>query len=131
VPTAQKPIEMILMRQLASTLAMPIFLVDAQGGLVFYNEPAEVILNLRFDETGEMPANEWAARWEPSAADGTPLQPESLPLLVAIAQRRPTQGAFWIRHGDGRRGIHVTAIPILATPNRLLGAAAIFWEQEK
>ncbi|MBX3025812.1 hypothetical protein KF840_12970 [bacterium] len=126
--TAQKPIEMILMRQLASTLAMPIFLVDAEGALVFYNEPAEGILGLRFDETGEMPAGEWAAHWEPSAADGTPLAADELPLLVAIAQRRPAQGVFWIRRADGRRQIQVMAIPIVAAPDRLLGAAAIFWE---
>ena len=31
----QKPIELILMRQLASSLATPIFLVDADGTLVF------------------------------------------------------------------------------------------------
>lgn len=33
----QKAIELILTRQLASYLAMPIFLVDAAGTLVFYN----------------------------------------------------------------------------------------------
>ena len=52
---SQKPIELILMRQLASTLAMPIFLVDADGTLAFYNEPAERVLGMRFEETGEMP----------------------------------------------------------------------------
>jgi hypothetical protein len=31
------PVELILMRQLASYLATPIFLVDADGTLVFYN----------------------------------------------------------------------------------------------
>ena len=53
---AQKPIELILMRQLASSLVMPIFLVDTSGTLVYYNEPAEQILGVRFDEIGEMPA---------------------------------------------------------------------------
>ena len=41
---AQKDIELILTRQLASYLATPVFIVDAIGTLVFYNEPAEVIL---------------------------------------------------------------------------------------
>jgi PAS domain-containing protein len=44
----QLEIEMILMRQLASYLAMPIFIVDPVGNLVFYNEPAESILGRRF-----------------------------------------------------------------------------------
>jgi PAS domain-containing protein len=50
----QQEIEMILVRQLASYLAMPIFVVDPQGTLVFYNEPAELLLGRRFEETGEM-----------------------------------------------------------------------------
>lgn len=126
----QKPIEMILMRQLASSLAMPVFIVDLTGTLVFYNEPAEEILGLRFDETGEMPASEWGTRWEPSGADGSPLVPDALPLMVAISKRRPAHDTFWIKRLDGgRRRIQVTAIPIVATPDRLLGAAAIFYEE--
>ena len=56
----QREIEVILTRQLASYLTMPIFIVDPDGTLVFYNEPAEAILGHRFEETGEMPADEWA-----------------------------------------------------------------------
>ena len=41
---AQYPVELILTRQVASQMAMPVFLVDADGTLVFYNEPAERIL---------------------------------------------------------------------------------------
>jgi len=53
-----KDIEVILSRHLASCLAMPIFIVDPVGNLLFYNEPAELILGRRFEETGEMPASE-------------------------------------------------------------------------
>jgi PAS domain-containing protein len=127
---AQKPIELILMRQLASSLVMPIFLVDMAGTLLFYNEPAEQILGMRFDETGEMPASEWTTRWEPSDADGAPLVPERLPLMVAVQECRPAHGELWIRGGEGRRRhIQVTAIPLVAAPDRQLGAAAIFWEE--
>ena len=58
---AQKAVELILMRQLASYLAVPIFLVDPDGNLLYYNEPAERLLGRRYDETGEMPAAEWAS----------------------------------------------------------------------
>jgi hypothetical protein len=80
------------MRQLASSLVMPIFLVDMAGTLLFYNEPAEQILGTRFDETGEMPASEWTTRWEPSDAEGAPLAPERLPLMVAVQEDRPALG---------------------------------------
>ena len=56
---AQKAVELILMRQLASCLAVPVFLVDPEGTLLYYNEPAERLLGRRYDETGEMPASEW------------------------------------------------------------------------
>jgi len=125
----QKPIELILMRQLASSLVMPIFLVDNSGTLVYFNEPAEKILGVRFDETGEMPRSEWTARREPSDADGAPLAPESQPLAIALEQSRPAHGELWIRAIDGRRRhIHATAIPLITASDRLLGAAAIFWE---
>lgn len=67
---SQKAIELILMRQLASSLAMPIFLVDPSGNLLFYNEPAEQLLGRRYDETGEMSMKEWCALFAPIAEDG-------------------------------------------------------------
>jgi hypothetical protein len=42
-------VELILMRQLASYLAMPILLFDPAGNLLFYNEPAEALVGRRFD----------------------------------------------------------------------------------
>ena len=126
---AQRPIELILMRQLAATLAMPIFLVDPAGTLVFFNPAAEAILGLRFDETGEMPVQEWGERWYPQTDDGEPLQPDQLPLSVAVAERRAAHAAFWITAHDGtRRHIHVTAIPLIVVTGEVVGAAAFFWE---
>ena len=126
----QKPIELILMRQLASSLVMPIFLVDPSGTLVYFNEPAEQILGVRFDEIGEMLASEWTTRWKPSDADGAPLVPERQPLTIALEQSRPAHGELWIQGSDGRRRhIHATAIPLVTVSDRLLGAAAIFWEE--
>ena len=126
---SQKPIELILMRQLASSLAMPIFLVDVDGTLAFYNEPAERVLGMRFEETGEMPASEWSSVWAPSEDDGRALGPERLPLLIALAERRPAHGDFWIAGTDGvRRRIEATAFPLIRPPDHVLGAAVLFWE---
>lgn len=126
---SQRPIEVILTRQLASNLAMPMFLVDPDGTLVFYNEPAEAVLGMRFDETGEMPASEWATTWSPSDGDGQPLPPADLPLMIAVSEHRPAHGEFWIRGMDGaRRHIHATAIPLMRSAEESLGAVVIFWE---
>ena len=49
---AQQPVEMILLRQVASYLTIPIWMMDSDGNLVFYNEPAETLLGIQFDEVG-------------------------------------------------------------------------------
>ncbi len=45
-----QPIQMILMKQLAGYLSVPLFLVGPNGDLLFYNEPAEAILGLMKQE---------------------------------------------------------------------------------
>jgi PAS domain-containing protein len=125
------PLEVILMRELADHLATPIFVVDAGGDLLFYNEPAERLLGSRFDETGMLVFAEWSTMFTPSNADGTAISPDELPLAIAVQERRPTQGNMWIRGLDGhRRELTVTAIPLQGQWGEHLGAAAIFWEAE-
>ncbi len=124
-------VEVILMKQVASYLAMPIFLVDLAGTLIFYNEPAEALLGRRFDETGEMPLEEWGTVFVPVDAEGAVLAPHQLPLAVALAERRPAHGRFSITAGDGRRhDLAVTAFPLIGQNARELGAVALFWEDD-
>ncbi|PYM54603.1 MAG: hypothetical protein DMD79_24305 [Candidatus Rokuibacteriota bacterium] len=126
---AQKDVEVILMRQLASYLAMPIFLVDPAGNLLFYNEPAEALLGRRYDETGEMPIEEWSAIFVPVDESGAPFPPEDLPLAVALQKRRAAHRALWIRGFDGEfRRVNTTAFPLEGQGGRHLGAIALFWE---
>lgn len=51
-------IEIILSRQLADCLTVPVFIVDPEGNLLFYNPPAEEILGQTFTETGPMPVGD-------------------------------------------------------------------------
>jgi PAS domain-containing protein len=126
---SQQEIEVILSRHLAEYLAMPIFIVNPNGDLIFYNEPAEGILGTRYAETGMMPASEWTTVFHPMDAEGRPLPPEELPLMIAISQRQPAHKLFWIRGMEGNlRGIEVTALPLIGQAGRFLGGIAIFWE---
>jgi PAS domain-containing protein len=125
----QKPVEMILMRQLASYLAMPIMLFDSEGTLLFYNEPAETILGRRFDETGEMSLEEWYGIQELTDEDGGPLPLEARPLVIALERRQAAHRSLWVRAPDGRRAkIEVTAFPLEGQGARHLGAVLILWE---
>jgi PAS domain-containing protein len=129
VAMSQKEIEQILIRQLAGYLAMAVFIVDADGNLVFYNEPAEHILGTRFDETGEMAATDWATAWAPTDDDGNALVPEALPLWIALHDRRVASGRFWIRGFDNvSRYIEAVAFPLLGQAERHLGAVSLSWE---
>jgi PAS domain-containing protein len=126
---AQHSIEFILMRQLASSLAMPILLVDLGGTLLFYNEPAEGLLGQRYEETGALPLATWTRLFRLTTADGSPLALEARPLMIALQQHRPVHGAFWIQGHDGvTRKIEATAFPLEGRERRQLGAVAIFWQ---
>jgi PAS domain-containing protein len=128
---SQQEIEVILSRHLAECLAMPIFIVNPDGDLIFYNEPAESILGLSYNETGMMPAKEWATIFNPVDQDGKSLPPEELPLVIALSKRHPAHKLFWIQGKDGvSRQIEVTAFPLIGQAERFLGAVAIFWERQ-
>jgi PAS domain-containing protein len=128
-PKAHKELEVILTRQLADCLAMPIFIVNREGTLLFYNEPAEVLLGQRFEETGALSANQWATAFVPTDHRNRPLPPAKLPLVIALRERRPAHADFRIRGLDQIvRHIQVTAFPLVGRANRFLGAVAIFWE---
>jgi PAS domain-containing protein len=127
----QQEIEIILARHLIEYLALPMFIVDPAGDMLFYNEPAEAVLGMRYSETGILPAAEWSTVFEPVDQNGNPLKPEDLPLVIATLKRRPAHSSFWIRGMDSvLRQIEVTAIPLSAQAGRFLGAVAIFWEVE-
>lgn len=117
------------MRHLAEALAVPVFLVDRSGTLLFYNQPAEEILGKQFTETGELQASVWSRLSVPTDEGGTPLLPEQLPLMETLENERPAMGRFWIKGLDNRtRHIVVSAIPLTSRSGVFLGAAAMFWE---
>jgi PAS domain-containing protein len=126
---SQQEIEIILCRHWASHLQTPVFLVDPEGTLLYYNEPAESILGRRFAETGPMSAAEWSTAFKATDDRDVPLEPDELPLAIALAERRPAHKRFWIVGLDNvRRYIETTGLPIIGQADRFLGAVAFFWE---
>jgi PAS domain-containing protein len=124
-------IEIILNRQLADCLSIPVFITDTTGNLIFYNEPAETILGTSFEDTGEMPVETWATVFKPFDDEGNPLQPESLPLVKTLSDCNPHHKTFWIESMKGKtQKISVTSYPILGRTGKFLGAVAIFWESK-
>jgi PAS domain-containing protein len=127
--TSPKPIQIILARQLASSLATPILIVDTEGTLVFYNDAAETILDQRFDETGEVPADEWTGRFAVADEARNPIAQEDRPMMMALSERKPVSRTVWMRCGHREwRHMNITAFPLIGDGGQFLGAQMIFWE---
>ena len=130
VRAEHKSLALILTRELASNLATPLFIVDPNGTLVYYNEPAEAVLGKRYAEAGELTLDEWGgAMFDPRDEGGNPIHRRQTPLAIALLEQRPAHGRLNITGLDGvRRMIEVTAVPLFARSNEVAGAVAIFWE---
>jgi PAS domain-containing protein len=124
-------IEIILNRQLADCLSMPVFITDTTGNLIFYNEPAEKILGARFEETGEMKAETWSTVFKQQDETGRLLRPDELPLVRTLQDRSPHHKTFRIVSLRGDKAtISVTAYPIISRTGKFLGAVAMFWNEK-
>jgi PAS domain-containing protein len=125
----QKNLVLILGREFASLLATPVLITDADGKLVYFNEPAEAVLGTTFAEAGELPAETWSERFHVAGPRGEPLPLPQMPAGIAFVERRPAQGTISIVGLDGvPRQLHVTAIPLFAHTDEFVGVAAVFWE---
>lgn len=120
----QREVELILVRQLASYLTLPTFVVDLKGTLIYFNEPAEPLLGVRGDETADL-FLEWIAALAPTDERGAALDASELPLVQALREQRPRSGRIW---ANGL-AIDVTAFPLSGQAGRDLGAVGLFWSE--
>ena len=128
---AAHEIEIILNRQLADCLSIPVFITDTDGNLIYYNEPAEQILGRKYEEYGEMSVAVWGTIFKPVDENKNPLSPEDLPLVKTLRNRKPYHKTFFIESLSGKiEKISVTSYPILSRTSKFLGAVAIFWESK-
>ena len=128
----QRPVEIILTRQLADSLSMPVMVVDAAGVLIFYNEAAHKLLGRAFEEADEASIREISSAIRTTDEAGMAMDGADLPLVRALREGRPCHGRLRITGLDGvKRLIEVTAMPLVGQGSRLLGARAIFGELDQ
>ena len=124
--TAQRPLELILARNLMTSLSTPAFLTDESGLLIFYNEAAGHLLGRRFEDV----RSAGAAVWEhigPFDRDGGHVPIDELPLTIALRNGSPAHAGLRIRAFDGaEHDIEVSALPIVSAEGAR-GAMAFFW----
>jgi len=127
----QKHLVLILAREFASNLATPTLITDERGCLVYYNEAAEEVFGRSFAEVGEMPIDEWSSQFEPRSVESDePLPLEQRPTGVALNERRAAHERIRITSVDGvAREVAVTAFPLFAHEDELVGTVTIFWRE--
>jgi PAS domain-containing protein len=127
----QKPLELILARNLLSSISTPAFLVGHEGVLLFYNEAAAAMLGRRFEEVGTMPAGAWTSEFGPFGEDGQPIPYDLIPATRALRDNRPYHGNFRISGATGHQyDVAASAIPIVGAGGAS-GAIVIFWPVEE
>ena len=125
---SQKPLELILARNLLTSISTPAFLLDNDAAVVFYNEAAAALLGRSFEDAGRMSADQWTAAFGPLDKEGTPIEVDNLATTDAIRAGRPAHGSFTIRAANGKRvSIEASAFPIVASEHGSSGAMILFW----
>jgi PAS domain-containing protein len=122
---------LILARSFASNLATALFLFDAEGTVVYYNEAAGRLTGRPFIEGAGTTAEEWMGRGTPLDEEGREIPIESLPLGVTMLKREPAHGVTMFRTADGEyhRFENVT-FPLFAHTEDFVGVVAIVWPLE-
>lgn len=129
---AQFAVEIILLRQWAAHMAVPIYITLADGSLAYYNEPAENLLGRSFAEAQQMPFEQLSELFHAETLDGERIPPNDLPLGVALLKRRPSHKKLRITALDqAARVLEISAFPLTAQGGTHLGAVAMFWEADE
>ena len=123
----QRPLELILARNLLASLSTPAFLVDRNAEVAFYNEAAGALLGRRYEDSGPIAAADWAAIYGPFDDRGKPIPFEELDLTDALRGDRPAHERFCIRsHDGGQHLIELSGLPLVGTGG-FRGAMLFFW----
>jgi PAS domain-containing protein len=124
--STQRPLELILARNLLSSISTPAFLVGELGALLYYNEAAAAMLGRRYEEGGRLPAEDWTREFGPFGEDGQVIPYDEIPATIAVRGERPYHGRFRVHTTDGQKDVAASAIPIVG-PGGSSGAIVFFW----
>lgn len=127
---ASPSVELILARNLVSSITLAAFLVDPEGKLVFFNDAAGELVGRRFEDVGRLRQEDWASEFGPFDEFGKVLPTEDLPLTTALREGLPAHDRFRMSVRDEELvEVDVSALP-LATAEGFQGAIVVFWRTD-
>jgi PAS domain-containing protein len=123
----QKPLELIIARNLLTSIITPALLVGEEGQLLFFNEAAGAMLGRRFEDTGTLSSSEWTGKFGPFGPDNLPIPYDEIPATIAVRHQRAFQWTFRICvAGNHYTDVEASTIPIVGQGGSS-GAVVIFW----
>ena len=127
----QKPLELILARNLLTCLSTPAFLVDGEARIIFYNEAAGALLGRSFEDSGgRLEPSEWTSAFDLGGAEGEPVALDEHPLTTTLREGRPAHAEFTIRSlGGVEHAIEASGFPLVGAGDAESGAMILFWPQ--
>ena len=126
--SSQRPLELILARNLLSTLSTPAFLASQPGDIVFYNEAAGALLGRRFEESGAMSASDWVDAFGPFDDDGNAIPVDQQQITIALRRNKPAHARHRIRSLNGaEHTVEVSGVPVIGADG-FVGAMVFFWK---
>jgi len=117
----QYPVELILLREFAARLAMPVAVFDLEGRLVYLNPATEALFGVDFASLGELSLADALAIAQRTDADGAPIPADLIPVGVTLGHGEPLQASSSIRDPMGRHHRLATTIPLQGQGDRSWG----------
>ena len=119
-------LELILARNLVSSISVAAILIDAAGRIVFFNEAAADVIGAPFEEVGVLEPEEWNAKYGPLDGDGRPVPQDELPVATAVREARPAHARLSVRAERGIIEIEIAAVPLTGAAG-YHGSMVVFW----
>lgn len=122
------PLELILARNLISSLELSAALLDSEMTVVYLNQAAGALFGLQFDRTGPIPQPEWQAAYGPIDPEGAAIAADDLPISSALRQNRAAHARLRLRLAGRRPALlEVSGLPLVG-PSGYAGALIVLWE---
>ncbi len=123
-------VELILARNLIASIDLAAMLIDAEGMIVFFNDPAGELIGRRFDEVGPLSHEDWSSRFGPFDEFGQVVPTDDLPMAAAQRSGLPVTARLHVGVEGGEPvEVEVSALP-LSGADGFKGALVVFWRAD-